>query len=138
MLDPNQHVVDPDTGFHVDKDTGRLVGIEEAVKPQPQLNPEWPKWVVPDESHVSRVKREGFPDHVTAPLWSDFHVNRVDGVVTVLVKDEDEEHRALAAAKAPEPEEAKIEEIKAEEIKEEDARHDQELEAIHEDSPHRV
>lgn len=109
MLDPKQHIVDPDTGFHVDKDTGRMVGIEEAVRPQVELNPEWPKWVVPHESHVSRVKRDGFPDHVTAPLWSQFHVNRVDGVVTVLVKGEDEEQRAVAAAEA---EEAKGEEIR--------------------------
>lgn len=102
MLDPKQHIVDPETGFHVDKDTGRMVGIEEAVKPRVELNPEWPKWVVPHESHVSRIKREGFSDHVTAPLWSQFHVNRVDGVVTVLVKDEDEEQKALAAQVAAE------------------------------------
>jgi hypothetical protein len=52
---------------------------------------EFPKWVVPHESHVHQAG-----DHLSAPLFPDHHVDR-EGKLTVLVRDADEEAKALAA-----------------------------------------
>lgn len=60
----------------------------------------FPKWVAVHESHITRKSGDGVADHVSVALWPEFHVAR-DGAVTVLVKDQGEEDRALAAA--PEP-----------------------------------
>jgi len=59
---------------------------------------EWPKWVVPHASHIVRTTAANAPDHVSTPAWTGCHVNRVDGVVTVLVADAEEEARAIAQA----------------------------------------
>lgn len=55
----------------------------------------YPKWVTPDASHL--VKQG---ETISAPLFGEVHVAR-DESVTVLVKDEDEEAKALAAAPSP-------------------------------------
>ncbi len=69
----------------------------------PSTSTEWPKWVVPHESHVVRKKADGAPDHVSVTDFEDFHVDRVTGEVTVLVKDEEDERRASTELKAEEP-----------------------------------
>ena len=71
----------------------------------PSTSEEWPKWVVPHESHVVRKKVDGAPDHVSVTDFEESHVNRVDGSVTVLVKDEADEQRATSARPEPEAEE---------------------------------
>lgn len=100
-IDPNQHVIDIHTGFAKDKDTGHIVGLEQKPHVSPQ-GVEWPKWVKPHESHIFVKKVEGFPDHVSTPQFEQCSVNRANGEVTVLVKDEDEESKALAALVEPE------------------------------------
>lgn len=52
---------------------------------------EYPKYV---EAHASHVVTTG--DHVSTPHFLDFHVGR-DGKVMVLVKDAEDEAKALAA-----------------------------------------
>jgi hypothetical protein len=95
------HTIDPATGYQVHKDTGHRIGLDQAP-PQPTGNDrEWPKWVAVHDSHVMRRKMEGAPDHVSVPAFPDFHVNRNDGVVTVLVRNEDEEKLAAAEYKEP-------------------------------------
>lgn len=98
-FDPKLHAMDPVTGFMVDKETGQMA----YVQPKPVVSPpvtEYPKWVPVHESYIVRKKTEGAPDHVSVTGYSDFHVNRVDGVVTVLVADEDAEKAAGAAFEA--------------------------------------
>lgn len=51
---------------------------------------EFPKWVVPHDSHVVR---QG--EHLSTPHFPDVHVGR-DSVVTVLVHDAEQEAFALA------------------------------------------
>lgn len=68
----------------------------------PNLGLDYPKWVKVHDSHIVRRHVDGFPDHIIAPDFADTHVNRVDGVVTVLVADEDEEKRAVGARVDPE------------------------------------
>jgi hypothetical protein len=74
---------------------------------------EFPKWVKVHDSHIVRKESDvgvaidpatgaarqytALP-HVSTPAWQDFHVNREDGSVTVLVKDAEEEAKALADA----------------------------------------
>lgn len=60
---------------------------------------EFPKYVVPHGAHIVRQN-----DHVSTPNFPVFHVNRADNVVTVLVRNEDEEAFALADP-TPKPEE---------------------------------
>lgn len=103
-----RHAIDPHTGFAVDKKTGvpvSLVGM-----PHLPVSPEtdFPKWVTPHESHV--VVQDG--GHVVTPLFADFHVSRLDKSVTVLVKDAEEEAKALAAKIEPKAEASEIVEIK--------------------------
>lgn len=102
--DPNQHEIHPQTGFIVDKETGHPVGLAPAPHRRVNHDDEWPKWVKPHESHVVVRRHEGAPDHVSAPGWEEVHVGR-DGVVTVLVRNEDEEAKALAAREEPHAEE---------------------------------
>lgn len=96
-FDPKVHDIDPATGFQVDKDTGHPTGL--VGKPHLPVTEErdWPKWVVVHEGHVVRKKGDGGPEHVSVPGFAEFHVNRVGGAVMVLVKDADEEHRAVTA-----------------------------------------
>jgi hypothetical protein len=100
-FDQENHTLDPDTGYAIDKDTGRRIGIDPAPHLPVNRDPDWPKWVVAHDSHIQRRKVEGVPDVVSTPGWPDSHVNRVDGSVTVLVRNEDEEKLAMGAA--PEP-----------------------------------
>lgn len=94
-FDHENHVIDAD-GFQRHKTSGHLIGIEEAppVK-HPEDGAEWPKWVVPHESHVVRQKR-GDVEHISTPHFQHHHVNRADGVVTVLAHDAEEEAKAMA------------------------------------------
>lgn len=69
----------------------------------PSTSTDWPKWVVPHESHVVRKKADGAPYHVSVIDFEDFHVDRLTGEVTVMVKDEEDESRATAELKAEEP-----------------------------------
>lgn len=55
---------------------------------------EFPKWVRVHESHV--VREDGRV--VTVPAFPGFHVNRVDGEVTVMVADAEEEAKAMGDA----------------------------------------
>jgi hypothetical protein len=82
-----------------------------------KLAVEFPKWIVPHASHVARQKvdqkrtRPGSEnslraagadeEHISTPAWPDFHVSRITGEVTVLVKDAKEEALALAEYVAP-------------------------------------
>ncbi len=50
---------------------------------------EFPKWVEPDPSHIDRTN-----GNMTAPAFPEYHVDRT-GKLTVLVRDADEEARAL-------------------------------------------
>jgi len=65
---------------------------------------EWPKWVVPHDSQIQRKKTEGAPDHVSTPGFANYHVNRVNGEIMVLVADEDEEKVATGEYKEAEVE----------------------------------
>lgn len=51
---------------------------------------EYPKWVVPHDSHVVR-----HGDHISTPHFADINVGR-DSVVTVLVHDAEQEELALS------------------------------------------
>lgn len=103
-FDSKIHDFDPITGYQIDKATGRQSGLVPA--PHVPVAPigEFPKWVPVHESHVVRKKSEFAPDHVSTPGWEYFHVNRVDGAVSVLVNDEDEEKRAGAEYEEKQPE----------------------------------
>lgn len=100
-LDPNPAMPNPSAfpdhefaehGFLRHSETGHLVGIEQKPHPVAKEVVEFPKWVVPHDTHVSRDAH----GHVSVPLFPGHHVGR-DGVVTVMVKDADEEAKALAA-----------------------------------------
>lgn len=60
---------------------------------------EFPKFIEPHASHV--VKREAphgeAPPHVSVPAFTEHHVDR-EGKITVLVRDAEEEAKALAEA----------------------------------------
>ena len=103
MYDQENHTIDPDTGFVIHKDDGHLIGIEQ-VPARAVRGVEWPKWVKPHDSQIQRKKTEGFPDHVSTPGFANYHVNRVNGEVTVLVADEDEEKVAAGEYKETEAE----------------------------------
>lgn len=95
-FDPKEHTIDPSTGFMVGKDTGHLSGIMSPPPVNPGVAIPYPKWVKPHANHVIRKQSAGAPDHVSTPEFPDFHVNRGDGAVTVLVKNAAEEAKALA------------------------------------------
>lgn len=111
-FDPAVHKIDPHHGFQVDKETGRPVGIFQE-DPKRTFGTEWPQWVPVHESHIVVRKMDGAPDHVSVPAFPDYHVNRIDGSVTVLVHDEDEAKIASSAPQAPEDLEAKDAEHRA-------------------------
>ena len=87
-----RHEIDPKTGFMVHKETGQPVGIFEAPPKEFHDDPDWPKWVTPHADQIVRTN-----DHVSVPAFPEFHVNRLDGSVTVLVANEDEEKAAMSA-----------------------------------------
>jgi hypothetical protein len=99
-FDAANHEINPATGFAVHKDDGHVIGLEQAPPAKPFGNPEWPKWVKVSDSQIVRQKRDGAPDHVSVPGWPNYHVDRTNGDVTVLVDNEDEEKIATSDAKA--------------------------------------
>lgn len=96
MAIDDRHEIEPHTGFAVDKDSGHIVGLMQAPVARVAPDIEFPAWVAPHQSRIQVKKTEGAPDHVSVDGFSDIHVNRVDGAVTVLVKDAEEAERALA------------------------------------------
>lgn len=54
---------------------------------------EYPKWVTPHDRHLVR-----HGDHISAPSFPELNVGRSDNVVTVLVRDAEQEAFALSAA----------------------------------------
>lgn len=103
MLDKDNHIIDPATGFAKHIDTGHIIGLEQAPPMPTRPDSEYPKWVVPHDSQIVRTKVDGAPDHVVTPGWAQSHVNRSDGVVTVLVANEDEENLATGEYQAAAP-----------------------------------
>lgn len=103
-IDSNLHAIDPLHGFAVDKEGGHIIGLMQAPEKKIDGPHEYPNWVVPHDSHVVRKVVDGAPAHVSVPGFADFHVSREDGMVKVLVKDADEEAKALAPYKAPKSE----------------------------------
>jgi hypothetical protein len=105
-FNPNLHEIDPATGFQVNRDTGGLSGVIAVSPAAPVLvDRDFPKWVGVHDSHIVR-RGEGDNVHVSTPAFPDYHVNRADGAVTVLVRNEDEEKMAGADYKAPDRAEA--------------------------------
>jgi hypothetical protein len=101
-FDHENHTIDPATGYQIHKDTGHRIGLDPAPARAVDHDPEWPKWIPVHDSHVVRRKVDGAPDHVSVPAFPEYHVNRGDGLVTVLVRNEDEEKAATGEAKEPE------------------------------------
>lgn len=101
MAIDERHEIDTATGFVVDKKTGIPIGLMSQPHLPVSLETDFPKWVIPDASHIVRKQVDGAPDHVSTPGFAEFHINRLDGVVTVLVKDAEEEAKALAAREEP-------------------------------------
>jgi hypothetical protein len=57
-----------------------------------EVSTDWPKWVVVHESHVQRDKNGKV---LSVPAYPGFHLSRVDGEVTVMVADHEEEAKAV-------------------------------------------
>lgn len=99
-INPDQHELDPATGFHVDKETKQIIGLTQAPVRRLTDEEEWPKWVVVHPGHVVSREAEGSPVHISVPAFPEHFVNRSNGEITVLVHDADGEERALAAPRA--------------------------------------
>ena len=67
----------------------------EPVKPAPPERHDYPRWIVPHDSHVTHLNNA---PNVFVPGFK-FDVNRDTGVVSVYVRNETEEARALAPKK---------------------------------------
>lgn len=95
-FDSKVHEFSPTSGFIVDKQTGHPVGLvaNPTLGAIPNRGARYPTWVTPHDSYV--VRYEGKP--AVTPLLGDCHVDRNTGVVTVLVRDEDDEKRAMSEA----------------------------------------
>lgn len=91
-FNPAEHKMEPNSGLVPPTNPGVAIP--------------YPKWVKPHDSHVVKKETPGAPDHVSTPGFPEFHVNRGDGIVTVLVNDAAEEAKALADVSAK-PEEEK-------------------------------
>lgn len=91
-FDPENHAIDPVTGYHIHKEDGRRVGIDPAPFKRVTDETEYPKWIEPHPGHIKHHAIHGYP---TAPEWGEMHMGR-DGVVKVVVSNADEEARALA------------------------------------------
>lgn len=95
-FDHENHTID-EAGFQRHKETGHLIGIEGAPpEKHPEAGSEYPKWVKPHHHHVHRHKLEGGGEHVSTPHFTQHHVRRDNGEVTVLVHTPEEEAVALA------------------------------------------
>jgi hypothetical protein len=91
-----EHYLD-EKGFQRHKETHHLIGIEGAPPAKhPDDGAEFPKWVKPHPHHVHRQHR-GDVEHVSTPHFTQHHVRRDSGDVTVLVHTPEEEAKALAA-----------------------------------------
>lgn len=101
-FDPENHEIDPQSGFMVHKETGHPIGLVPPPLHSPR-NIEWPKWVKVHEDHILRKQEGDAPLHVSVPLFPEFHVNRQNGEVTVLVHDEDQEKLAVEPQPGDEP-----------------------------------
>ncbi len=95
-FDHENHTIHPVTGFQIDKNTGHHIGMHQAPIGRVSDETEWPKWVTPHDNHIVSQSAPGGPAHVSTPRFEHFHVNRVDGSVTVMVNNAEEEARALA------------------------------------------
>jgi len=107
-FNPNEHIIDPDTGFMRHAKTGHHVSLTPPPPGGVALPSDYPKWVVPHVSHIVLKTAADAPAHVSTPGWPTFHVNRETKEVSVLVADEDEEKRALADLSAPTPEDEAV------------------------------
>lgn len=93
VYDPQNHTLDPVTGYARHADSGHIIGLEQAPLASAVVDPDWPKWVDVHDSHVVRKHVYGAPDSLSTPGWKDFHVGR-DGKVQVLALNENDEKRA--------------------------------------------
>lgn len=82
----------PMQGFLRDSETGHLKGIEQAP-PVVSFPGEWPKWVLVHESHV--VKQGEHNEVVQG--FEEAHRDRSNGKFSVLVRNPEDEKRALGA-----------------------------------------
>ena len=96
-FDPEVHAIDPKTGFIVDKEHGGVAGLVPA--PVKSVSTEWPKWVPVHASHLDGGVAQAFLDTFTDRK----------GIVSVLVRDAEEEARRLLKRSAPSFDETKIE-----------------------------
>lgn len=94
-FDANQHEYDAQ-GFMIDKTTKQRVGLENPPPAAPPKDNDYPKWV---PVHPSQVVRKG--DYASTPNWPTFSVDRITRAITVLVKDADEEAKAVADINPP-------------------------------------
>lgn len=97
-FDSENHIIDPHTGFQLRKEDGGPVGLTSPAIRSAHRGTEYPKYVKPHPSHIVRHN-----EHVSCPYFPEFHVDRDTKEVTVMVKDADEEAKALADKDAPEP-----------------------------------
>jgi hypothetical protein len=102
MAIDERHEIHPQSGFAVDKKTGVPVGLVGMPHLPVSSETEFPKWVTPHDSHVVM---QGI--NKITPHFPEFHVDRSDQSVTVMVKDTEEEAKALAAKVEPKAEEPK-------------------------------
>jgi hypothetical protein len=73
-----------------------LLGIRPAPHPKHEHEgADYPKWVKPHDSHIV----VGATGAISVPGFSEFHLDRMNNSVTVLVEDAKTEKRALAQAK---------------------------------------
>lgn len=82
----------PMQGFLRDSETGHLKGIEQAP-PVVSFPGEWPKWVLVHESHVVK---QGDNNEVVQG-FEEAHRDRSNGKFSVLVRNPEDEKRALGA-----------------------------------------
>lgn len=89
-----EHFIDPASGFQKHKETGHMIGIEQAPARRVNHETEYPKWVKVHDGHVRRHQLTG---QVTTPDWGNPDVNAALNEIKVLVHNEDEEMRAMSA-----------------------------------------
>lgn len=100
-FDPKEHELN-EHGFAVHKESGHMVGIEQAPAKAPHHldDNEYPKWVHPHSSRIVRKNAPNSPEHVSVHGYEHVHVDRSDGAVTVLVHSAEDEDRAAAEVTA--------------------------------------
>ena len=83
-FDPEVHAIHPQTGFIVDKEHGNIAGLVPA--PVTSVSTDFPKWVQVHASHIEGGVAQAFAETFTDRK----------GVVSVLVRDAEEEAKAIA------------------------------------------